>query len=86
LEAYDLVLRARWTYAARKASLEEAAGLCRRAIGLDPNLAVAYALLARVLFGMAAHQISQPSEEELAEYAELARTAIRLGPTDPETL
>ena len=49
------------------------------------NYAVAYALLARVLFGMAAHQISQPSKT-LAEYAEPARIAIRLGPTDPETL
>jgi adenylate cyclase len=86
LEAYDLVLRARWTYETRKASLEEAASLCRRAIALDANYALAYALLARILFSFAANQFSQPSEAELAELGDLARNAVRLGPTDTETL
>jgi TolB-like protein/class 3 adenylate cyclase len=86
LEAYDLILRARWTHDTREASLEEAASLCRRAIALDPNYAVAHAVLARMLWTIAAHQLSQPSEEQLAEYADLARNAVRLGPTDTETL
>jgi adenylate cyclase len=86
LEAYDLVLRARWTYDARKASLEDAASLCRRAITLDPNYALAYALLARIQWHVTAGQFSQPSEAELDELADLARNAVRLGPTDTETL
>jgi adenylate cyclase len=86
LEAYDLILRARWTYDERKASLKEAASLCRRAISLDANYALAYALLARILFSVAVNQFSQPSEGELAELVELARNAVRLGPTDTETL
>jgi tetratricopeptide (TPR) repeat protein len=86
LEAYDLVLRGRWVHDTQKTKLEEAADFYRRAIALDPNYALAYALLARTLWGFAAHQFGQPSEDELAEYADLARNAVRLGPTDPETL
>jgi len=89
LEAYDLVLRARWTYGVREASLEDlegATGLCCRAIVLDPNYALAYALLAVILWTVAAHQLGLPSEPELAGLADLARNAIELGPTDTETL
>ena len=87
LEAYDLVLRGRWTYEhADKASFEEAARLYRRAIAIDPNCARAYAFLARTLFALASYQWTKPSEEELTEYVALARTAVRLGLADPDTL
>ena len=87
LEAYDLVLRGRWTYeAARRDRLEEAASLYRRAIALDPNYALAYALLARTLWIIASHQWTEPLEDELAEYVTLARTAVQLGQADSETL
>ncbi len=87
LEAYDLVLRGRWTYEpARKESFQEAANLYRRAIALDPNYSLAYALLARTLWIIAAYQWTQPSEDDLAEYVDLAKTAVQLGQADPETL
>ena len=35
---------------------------------------------------MAAYQWTQPSEDDLAEYVDLAKTAVQLGQTDPETL
>jgi adenylate cyclase len=87
LEAYDLVLRGRWTYEQfGKDNLEEAARLYRRAIALDPNYARAYALLARALFVLGANQWTEPSEAELAECVTLARTAVRLGLGDPDAL
>ena len=87
LEAYDLVLRGRWAYeSARNDRYEETARLCRRAIALDPNYALAYALLARALWVTAAFQWTKPSEGELLEYAKLARAAVRLGYAEAETL
>jgi TolB-like protein/tetratricopeptide (TPR) repeat protein len=90
LEAHDLVLRARWVYGSggseRMERFDEATRLYRRAIVLDPNYALAYALLARMLWSYAAFHLKNPSEDELAEYADLARTAVRLGQTDPEAL
>jgi adenylate cyclase len=87
LEAYDLVLRGRWAQGQEgKSKEEEAANLWRRAITLDPNYAAAYALLARSLWLIASHQWSEPSEDELAEYVSLARTAVQLGQSDAETL
>jgi TolB-like protein/class 3 adenylate cyclase len=87
LEAYDLVLRGRWTYEpARKDSFEEAAYLYRRAIALDPKYSLAYALLARTLWIITSYQWSRPSEDELVEYVNLANTAVQLGQADPETL
>jgi adenylate cyclase len=87
LAAYDLVLRGRWAYdLQQRDSLEVAADFYRRAITLDPNYAVAYALLAMTLWITAAFQWTKPSERELSEYVELAKTAIRLGQHDPEAL
>ena len=60
-------------------SLEVAADFYRRAIALDPNYAIAYALLAMTLWITAAFQWTEPSERELSEYVGLAKTAIRLG-------
>jgi adenylate cyclase len=87
LEAYDLVLRGRSaSEALRRDSLEEAARLYRCAIEIDPNYALAYALLARALWIMVSQQWVSPSADELAECADYARTAVRLGQADAETL
>jgi TolB-like protein/class 3 adenylate cyclase len=87
LQAYDLVLRGRWVYqGSRRDRYEEAARFYRRAIGLDPNYAVAHALLARALWLPIAFIWTEPSEGELIECVDFARTAIRLGQAEPETL
>jgi TolB-like protein/class 3 adenylate cyclase len=87
LEAYDLVLRGRSvSEAMQRDSLEEAARLYRRAIATDPNYALAYALLARALWIIVSLHGAKPSADELVEYADFARTAVRLGQADAETL
>ena len=87
LQAYDLVLRGRWVYqSSRRDRYEEAARLYRRAIRLDPNYAVAYALLARALWLPIAFLWTEPSESDLIQCVDFARTAIRLGQAEPETL
>ena len=87
LEAYDLVLRGRWAYEGLQRGTSEATvALFHRAIALDPNYALAYALLARTLWIMASFQWTKPSEGELVGYVDLAKTAVRLGQTDPEAL
>ena len=87
LEAFDLVLRGRWAYEEQqRETLEAAVSLYRRAIALDPNCGLAYALLARTLWIMAAFQWVEPSEGELDGCVELAKTAVRLGQADPEAL
>ena len=67
-------------------TLEAAISLFHRAIALDPNCALAYALLARTLWIMASFEWAKPPEGELDGYVDLARTAIRLGHADPEAL
>jgi adenylate cyclase len=86
LEAYDLVLRGRWVDEYGGKDHFEEARLYRRAIALDPNYALAYALLARTLWIIASYQFTEPSEADLAEYVSLARTAVQHGQADPETL
>ena len=87
LEAYDLVLRGRWSFeAVNKERYDESARLYRRAIALDPNYALAHALLARTLWMIAAQQLTEPSEVDLAEYVSLASAAVQLGQADPEAL
>ena len=87
LAAYDLVLRGRWAYEPETETLlEESAGLLRSAIALDPNYALAYALLARTLWVIAANHWTQPTEHEFAEYVSLAKSAVQLGRADPEAL
>jgi TolB-like protein/class 3 adenylate cyclase len=87
LDAYDLVLRGRWAYqGTRRDRYEEAALLYRGAIALDPNYALAWALLARALWVPVAFQWIMPSEGELAECVDFARIAVRLGLAESETL
>jgi tetratricopeptide (TPR) repeat protein len=87
LAAYDFVLRGRWAFSLeQRDSMEAAANCYRRAIALDANYAVAYALLAKTLWISAAFQWTMPSERELSEIVALARTAIKLGQADSEAL
>jgi adenylate cyclase len=84
LEAYDMVLRGR--EGMQRDSLEKAAHLYRRAIATDPKYALAYALLARTLWIIVSLHWTKPSADELVGYADCARTAVRLGQADAETL
>src|SRR5271166_492440 len=60
LEAYDLLLRGRWTYDhGGQDGFEEAARLYRSAIALDPNYAIAYGLLAQALWMIASYQFTE---------------------------
>jgi adenylate cyclase len=87
LAAYDFVLRGRWAFdLGQRDSMEAAANCYRRAIALDANYGVAYALLAKTLWISAAFQWTIPSERELSEIVALARTAIKLGQADSEAL
>jgi adenylate cyclase len=86
--AYDLVLQGRWWMYQQttRRTLEEAARLFLRATEVDPGCAIAHALYAREKFALAAYHFAEPSEVELAEWANIARLAVNLGRTDPETL
>jgi adenylate cyclase len=86
--AYDMVLHGKWWMyqPASRHSTEEAARLFFQAMEADPNCALAHALYSRTKFVFAAYHFEEPSEVELAEWANIARTAVRLGSTDPEAL
>jgi tetratricopeptide (TPR) repeat protein len=86
--AYDMVLHGKWWMyqPSTRHSTEEAARLFFQAMEADPNCALAHALYARTKFVFAAYHFEEPSEVELAEWANIARTAVRLGSKDPEAL
>jgi adenylate cyclase len=87
LAAYDLFLLGRSNFLrGGKNHTLEAVRLLRSAIASDPNYACAYALLARSLCELIANHWIEPSEDELVECVALARTALRLGLADPDTL
>ena len=84
LEAYDLVLRGRWTYEQfGKSNLEEPARLYRRAIALDPNYARPYAHLARALYALAANHWTSPLRVSLPSTSALRGPQLDLGLTTP---
>jgi TolB-like protein len=87
LAAYDLVLRARSLVdAGNRDGPEHAVALLIRALEIDPHYALALARLAWTRFVSIAQHQSVPSEPELVECVDLAKTAVRLGATDPEVL
>lgn len=84
LTAYDLYLRAVPGFRSSRAANEEALGLLRQAVGLDPDYATAYALAARCfqfqqMFGW------RPPDDP-GEGIRLAHRAIELGRNDSEAL
>src|SRR5262249_52466034 len=83
LNAYDLYLRALpHYYALTRAASDEALRLLRHAINLDPNYAVAKALVAACIV-MRENQGIRLSESETDEGIRLAREALEGGRDDP---
>jgi TolB-like protein len=87
LRAYDLVLRSRFAYAVfTPDGWKETLRLLRDAVELDPNYALALALLARASWLASAMHWTCPTEAELGQYVQMARRAVQLSPDDPEVL
>jgi adenylate cyclase len=87
LQAYDLMLRAlsRFRMLTRE-SLEEAIGLLRKAIEIDPRYAVAYANLAWCHWLFVAQGWMDRSNPALADLDQLVQTGLMLGRDDSEVL
>jgi adenylate cyclase len=87
LRASDLVRRSQFTQERfYRAGLEESRRLLQRAVELDPNYALARALLAGCNFLMTTQLLSVPSESEMAGYVQMARGAVEDARDDPEVL
>ena len=89
LHAYDLFLRAADYGRLVRLSArdtEAAVGLLRQAVELDPNFAMAYALMAEYLWGSAAQLRREPPDPMAIEAARIARIALALDGDDPEVL
>jgi adenylate cyclase len=87
LDAYDLYLRAlshcdRFT----RADLEQALGLLRRAIAIDPNFALAMALASWCVTNMVDVGWLHRGHPDVAEAIQYARIALAIGRDDPTTL
>ena len=83
--AFDLVLRARAIgQGGSRTTNRQFRELITKAIELDPNYAVARALLAEALYSMAILGWTEFPDQELARGAAEARKAIALGPNDPD--
>jgi adenylate cyclase len=83
--AFDLVLRARalghWSTRAANRRFRE---LTAEAIELDPNYAMAHALLAEALYSQAVLGWTEFPDRELSRGAEEAHKAIALAPDEPD--
>ncbi len=87
LQAYDLMLRALPNFRVMtRESLEEAVGLLRKAIEIDPGYAIAFAQLAWCHWIFVAQGWMDRSNPALADLILLARTALELDGDDPEVL
>jgi adenylate cyclase len=87
LQAYDLVLRSRFTFNQQtRDALEESCRLLQRAVELDPNYALALAWFARTQFNIDVQHFRFPSAAEVDRYVRIAQRAVELGRDDPEVL
>jgi TolB-like protein len=87
LRAADLVLRGQWAQKrSYRAGLAESRRLLQRAVAIDPNYALARALLADCNFTMALQLLRMPSRSELGGYVRMARDAVEDARDDPEVL
>jgi adenylate cyclase len=84
--AYDLYLRASAVCRQGPAGNSTAFRLLRRAVELDPNLGVAYALAARCLHLRRLMGWSHPEDPILNDAVRLAHRALEVDGTDPEVL
>ncbi|HET7879727.1 MAG TPA: winged helix-turn-helix domain-containing tetratricopeptide repeat protein [Acetobacteraceae bacterium] len=81
LRAYDLVLRSRFGY-----DLDGDLQLLRQAVEIDPDYALALAMIAQANWASVVHHRTTPTEDELAGYVRMARDAFERAPNDPEVL
>ena len=87
LQAYDLVLRSRFTFSQQtRDALEESVQLLQRAVELDPNYPLALAWLARTQYNIDLQNFRFPSAAEVDRYVHIAQLAVELGQDDPEVL
>jgi adenylate cyclase len=83
--AFDLVLRARAIgHAASRSENRKFRELVSRATALDPNYAVAHALLAEALYSQVMLGWTEFVDRELARAEAEARRAIQLAPEEPD--
>jgi adenylate cyclase len=83
--AFDLVLRARALgHASNRTVNRRFREIIAEAIKLDPNYALAHALLADALYSMAVLGWTEFPERELSHAADEARKAMALAPNEPD--
>jgi adenylate cyclase len=83
--AFDLVLRARAIgHGGSRIRNRQFRELITKAIELDPNYAMAHALLAEALYSMAVLGWTEFPDQELVRAAAEARKAIALAPSEPD--
>jgi adenylate cyclase len=84
-EVYDLLVRARQVaLQLRPEAAAEACSMLKRAIALDPGVALAYGRLSVMYFAEYVNQWNNASEENLTKALELARKAIDTDDTEPQ--
>lgn len=89
LHAYDLFLRAAGYFQRTRLSMrdsEAAIQLLSEAVKLDPNFAIAHALMAEYYWATAAQLRREPPDPWALEAVRVARLALSLGGDDPEVL
>ena len=87
LEAYDLVLRAvALMRTLRRPEVEQALGLLRQAVQIDPSYARGMANLSLCCWIFIAQGFGHRDNPLVADIIELARTAVALDPADSEVL
>jgi adenylate cyclase len=85
LDAYDLVLRARSVgFTSTRAANRNFRTLTTKAIKLDPNYALAHALLAEAIIAQAILGWTEFRDQALARAETLTRRAIALAPGEPD--
>jgi TolB-like protein len=87
LQAYDLVLRSRFTFGQQTPdALNESLRLLQRAVELDSDYPLALAWLARTLWSIDSQHFRFPSAAEVDRYVRIAQRAVALARDDPEVL
>jgi class 3 adenylate cyclase/Flp pilus assembly protein TadD len=85
LDAYDLVLRARAIgYTSTCRTNRQYRELLSKAIKIDPDYALAHALLAEAIFARVVQGCTEFRDSELSRGKTLARRAIALAPSEPD--
>jgi TolB-like protein/Flp pilus assembly protein TadD len=86
LDAFDCSMRAMWHFSQLAPEHhEQAAAVLRQAMTLDPNLAQAHMMLARILVGRIMYGWSGDLENDLAESYAAAARSVSLDDRDPYT-